>query len=91
MTVVDQTGVACYVAIMGTTYDEVVAAALSLPPEVRAMLAEQLLESLDDPERARLDAVWATEAEKRVAQVDESKVEALPGEEVMEALRSRLK
>jgi len=50
-----------------------------------------LLESLDDPERARIDAVWAIEADKRVAQVDEGKVDALPGEEVMEGLRSRLK
>jgi len=37
--VVDLTQAACCVAIMGTTYDEVVAAAVSLPPEVRAMLA----------------------------------------------------
>jgi putative addiction module component (TIGR02574 family) len=83
---VDATKVTFYVAPMGTTDDDVVAAALSLPPEVRAMLAEQLLESLDDPVRARIDAVWALEVEKRAAQIEDGKVEALPGKALTDEL-----
>lgn len=35
------------------TYDEILSAALSLPPYERAMLADRLLESLDGPNQYR--------------------------------------
>jgi putative addiction module component (TIGR02574 family) len=73
------------------TYDDVAAVALSLPAEARATLAEQLLESLDDPERERIDLSWVQEAERRAAQIEEGVVEALPGQDVMDELRARLK
>jgi putative addiction module component (TIGR02574 family) len=76
---------------MATSYDDLVAAALLLPPGARAALAEQLLESLDDPQQHQIDALWAQEAEKRAAQIEEGKVEALAGKDVMDELRARLK
>jgi len=55
------------------------------------MLADRLLESLDGPDQKRIDALWAEEAERRLREIDEGKVEAIDGELVMRELRSRLK
>jgi len=74
-----------------STFDEILKAALSLAPEERAMLADQLLESLDGPDQKRIDALWAEEAERRLREIDEGEVELIDGELVMERLRSRFK
>jgi putative addiction module component (TIGR02574 family) len=76
---------------MLNTFEEIICAALSLPPEERAMLADQLLESLDSPNQEEIDAVWAIEIEKRIREIDEGKVELIDGEAVMQRLRSRYK
>lgn len=72
-----------------STYEEIISAALSLPPGSRAMLAEHLLDSLNGEEQKRIDALWADEIERRIKEVDEGKVIPIPGDEVMERLRSR--
>lgn len=72
-------------------YDEILRAALSLPPSERATLADRLLESLDGPDQKRIDALWAEEAERRMREIDEGKVETIDGELVMQRLRSRRK
>ena len=73
------------------SYEEIVAAALALPQEARAMLTERLIESLDAEDQARIDELWLAEAERRDREIEEGKVTAIPGEEVMEKLRSRYK
>lgn len=73
------------------TYEEVMSAALSLPAEARAMLAEHLLESLDAQDQKRIDMLWADEAERRDWEIEDGSVNAIPGEEVMRRLRSRYK
>ena len=73
------------------TFDEILKAALSLALEERAMLAEQLLASLDCPDQKRIDALWAEEAERRLREIDEGNVETIDGELVMQRLRSRRK
>ena len=55
------------------------------------MLADQLLTSLDRPDQKRIDALWAEEAERRLREIEEDKVEAIDGELVMQRLRSRRK
>lgn len=45
---------------------KVLSDALSLPPRSRAKLAEQLLESLDDPKQKEIDRFWADEVEDRI-------------------------
>jgi hypothetical protein len=40
-------------------------AALKLPPETRAMLADHLLTSLDGPNQKAIDDAWAEEADRR--------------------------
>ena len=72
-------------------FDEILSAALALPAAVRAMLADRLLESLDGPDQKRIDALWAEEAERRLREIEEGKVEAIDGELVMQRLRARFK
>lgn len=74
---------------MVNTYDEIFGAALSLPPGLRAMLAEHLLKSLDSVQQAEIDAIWAEEAERRVQAVEQGQVMPIPGEQVFQELRSR--
>lgn len=73
------------------TYEEIMSAALALPPGARAMLAEHLMESLDAEDQERIDALWAEEAERRDKEIEDGIVTAIPGEEVMNRLRSRYK
>ena len=72
-----------------STYEEIISAALALPPDTRAMLAEHLLESLDVEDQKRIDALWAEEAERRDKEIEDGVVTMIPGEEVMNRLRSR--
>jgi hypothetical protein len=46
--------------------DEIFRAALSLPEEIRAVLAERLWESLDSAGQREIDARWGKEAEDRI-------------------------
>ena len=50
-----------------------------------------ILESLDAEDQQRIDAVWAEEAERRDKEIEDGIVTPLPGEEVMNRLRSRYK
>jgi putative addiction module component (TIGR02574 family) len=66
-------------------------AALALPPENRAALAEKLLDSLTAEDQAAIDAAWVEEAERRLQAFAQGKVKALPGDEVMQSLSIRRK
>jgi len=74
-----------------STYEEIISAALALPPGARAMLAEHLMESLDAEDQDRIDALWAQEAEHRDKELEDGTVAPIAGEEVMNRLRSRYK
>lgn len=62
--------------------------AMSLPVELRAQLADELLKSLN-PAQAEIDKLWAAEAEKRVAEIEAGQAELIPGEEVFAKLHKR--
>lgn len=49
-----------------TTFDEVLKAALALPVEERAALANQLLESLEPLDEPEWDRLWGEEARRRL-------------------------
>jgi putative addiction module component (TIGR02574 family) len=51
--------------------------ALELPAQERAVVAEQILLSLDEPD-AELDAIWASEAEDRLSAYKSGKEKAIP-------------
>ena len=76
---------------MITGYDEIVESALALPPSARAILAEQLFESLDDMEQKEVDTAWINEIEKRVADYKAGKIKAIPAEQVFSELKAKLR
>ncbi|HSH74467.1 MAG TPA: addiction module protein [Longimicrobiales bacterium] len=64
-------------------------AALSLPPEERARLAERLLASLElDPE---IETAWMTEVAERVDAWEAGGMEEIPWEEARARILSRLR
>jgi putative addiction module component (TIGR02574 family) len=67
---------------------ELEAAALALPLEERARLAERLLSSLDE-NAEDVEAAWVVEVRDRMAQFRSGTLTALPAEEVMADARKR--
>ena len=66
--------------------------ALALPHSLRAVLAQDLLKSLDQADEAReVEAAWADEAERRRADIKSGKVKCIPGAEVLRRARLRKK
>ena len=55
--------------------------ALQLNPQERYMVVESLLQSLDKPDDS-VDNVWANEAEKRLQNYRDNKVQTISFEEV---------
>ena len=76
---------------MNESSDKVTKDALSLPVDRRLTLVEVLLKSLNLPTKSDIDAAWAKEAERRVDEIEEGVVKAVPGGQVFEKLRRDLK
>ena len=57
--------------------------ALSLPAIDRIALVESLLKSLDQPDPT-IDAIWAEEAEQRLAEFYSGRMRAIPADEVFQ-------
>jgi putative addiction module component (TIGR02574 family) len=64
--------------------------ALLLPREDRAELVDKLLGSLNVPVQEEINHLWSQEAEKRVKEYEENKIEALNGEKVFKEIRNRI-
>lgn len=56
---------------------EILQEALQLNPQERYMVVESLLESLDKPDQ-EIDKIWADEAEKRLQDYSDHKIETVP-------------
>ena len=67
---------------MTTTAEALSAQAVKLPPEERMEVVERILDSLDEPDAA-LDALWAKEADDRLAAYQRGEVKALALSEVI--------
>ena len=63
--------------------------ALALPTEARAALAGSLLDSLDTDVDEDAEAAWATEVNRRVAELDGATVNTVPWAEVRRRLAAR--
>ncbi len=63
--------------------------AASLPVEERALVVDSLLRSLNQPE-SEVDKKWAVVANRRLAELRNGSVKALPGEEVFKRIWERL-
>ncbi len=67
---------------------DLIAEAVSLPVEERAMVVDSLLRSLNPPE-AEMDKRWAAVAKRRLEQLRSGEVKAVPGEEVFQRIWNR--
>jgi putative addiction module component (TIGR02574 family) len=76
---------------VSNTYKEIMSAAMTLSPDEREMLAEDLIASLRGEDQETIKRLWLEEAERRDKEIEDGLVRAIPGEEVMRRLRSRYK
>ena len=75
---------------MSRTFTDVWKEAAELSDEERATLAGLLIESLEGEPDLDVEAAWATEIEKRVAELDAGTVQSIPWEQVRQRLLDRL-
>ena len=75
---------------MSITADKLVAEALGLPPQVRAFVAEKLIESLDATAGAELSPAWREEIRKRCREVDDGLVKLRDAGDVLTKAHSML-
>lgn len=64
---------------------------LQLPEADRAELARFLIESLDDPEDADVEAAWDAELQRRVERIEQGKSRLRPAHEVLAEIRDKYK
>ncbi len=60
--------------------------ALRLPANEKALLAEQLLASLDLSSSKSIDEMWARESENRIDAYERGEMKAIPAKEVFEKI-----
>ena len=75
---------------MSRTFTDVWKQASELSEADRAALAGLLIESLEGEPDPDVEAAWATEVEKRVAELDAGTVKSIPWEKVRQRLLDRL-
>ena len=76
---------------MSTAIAEIEARIRALSPEDRSELIRTLIAELDGPAEAGVERAWVEEARRRHEELQAGTVQAVPGEEVFENLRARLK
>ena len=67
---------------------ELIAEAISLPVEERAIVVDSILRSFNSPEDD-IDRQWIAEAEHRLNEVHTGRVKAIPGDQVFAQIRKR--
>ena len=72
---------------MTLSVDELATKAMSLSGEARALLAEKLIESLD---QGLVRDIWLAEAKRRRDEVRSGQVKPIPGIDAMESVRKLL-
>jgi putative addiction module component (TIGR02574 family) len=75
---------------MSTRADTVLDTALALPTDERAWLASELIASLDEGEDADVEAAWAVEIERRIAEVDSGHAKTVSWEEARTRIKATL-
>ena len=75
---------------MSRTFTDLWKEASELSDEDRAALAGLLIESLEGEPDPDVEAAWAAEIEKRVAELDAGAVQSIPWEQVRQRLLDRM-
>jgi len=68
---------------MSPKTENIIKEALQLPREARALIAEELLESLDCDEPFEVSEQWSREIARRCREIDGGAVDLIPGDEVL--------
>lgn len=76
---------------MGTALKDIEAKIRSLSPGEKTQLLRSLIAELDGPPEANAKKAWLDVAKRRHEELLAGKVTAVPGEEVFERVRKRLK
>jgi putative addiction module component (TIGR02574 family) len=76
---------------MSSDPGEILRAALALPEEVRAAMADSLLDSLDAEVDEDAEQAWRQEIRRRVAELDSGAVKAIPWSEARAQLMAGLR
>lgn len=66
---------------MSPDAEKLLADALRLPPQARAALAAQLIDSLDEEIDEDAEAAWSAEIARRVRELETGRVKAVPWSE----------
>ncbi len=69
--------------------EDILQKALELPEEDRERIADALLLSVHGPEETTFEEEWGPEIQRRIAEIDEGKVEMRPWDETMAELKAR--
>jgi hypothetical protein len=72
-------------------FDDLKEEVLRLPSEARALLARELLVSLDTMSEAEIEKLWIDEAIRRDEDLDQGVSRVFPAKEVFDRVRSRIK
>lgn len=75
---------------MSPNAENIIHIALQLPSDIRALIAEKLLESLDYEEPFELSQEWKAEIERRCQDIDNGTVQLIPGDQVVKDAIARL-
>jgi putative addiction module component (TIGR02574 family) len=75
---------------MNSHAEQILQSALSLNPDDRVEIAENLILSLDEERAADIEAAWAAEIKRRIESIDKGEVRLVPWEESIRAMRERL-
>jgi putative addiction module component (TIGR02574 family) len=67
---------------------DLIAEAISLPVEERAMVVDSILKSLN-PTESDIDKKWAAVAKQRLKELRSGEVEAIPGDDVFQRIWKR--
>jgi putative addiction module component (TIGR02574 family) len=67
---------------------DLIAEAIALPVEERAIVLDSLLKSLNPPE-SDIDKKWAAVAKRRLSELRAGAVKAVPGDEVFQRIWNR--
>ena len=73
---------------MSELAEQLIQQALGLPADERAEVAERILSSLESPLSA-IDQLWAREVEDRIDAYERGEIEAIPAEDVFNAIKNR--
>jgi len=75
---------------MSNEFEKLTAELLGLPAAARAELTRKLIASLDEEEDGDVEALWVTEAKRRLSEIRDGKVKSESAESVLRDVVGRL-